>query len=215
MRVHEGLVGAPVAPRRGVEDRGVLRVNDEEAAEGGDLLHRRQQRGPVDVRVLVEPRIAEEAFEAEDSRFPHRPQLLDVPRYDAAPKSDVHGKLAARRPFLQLEVFERGGARARIQGHVDEGRESSRRGGPGGRLIPFPFRASRFVDVNVNVDQTRHESLVVGNEHFLVGFPRGVLFEDSNHFAVFDGNRRGPFAVGKHDALGAPNLPRCHWCFPF
>ncbi len=171
--------------------RAVLGVHQHQRAQPGDLVHGGRELLLGDVRELVDPRVDQEALEAEHPGLVQRGEVGQVARDGAAPEADVDRDLVARHVLLDPQRVQRGRRRDRVQRHVDDRRDASGRSRPGGGRESLPLGAAGLVDVHVRVDHPRQQHLVVGQLDGLGRVDVGVVRR-----------HRGDPAVGHCDRAG-------------
>ena len=159
-RAGRGEVGEPPAVRL-ADQRAVLGVGDQQAAEPGDLAHRGLELVGRQRRELVHPRGQQEALEAHHARVVQLPQLAGVAGHRATPERDVDGQLPARDASLGPQRRRVHGRRDRVQRHVDDGGDAAGGGRAGGGGEALPLGAAGLVDVHVTVDETGQQHAVV------------------------------------------------------
>lgn len=121
-----------------------------------------------------------------------------VDRHRAAPEGDVdrHPTLG-RRPFhRERRGVDRG--RNAVERHVDERGDPTGRRGTGGAGEALPVGAAGLVDVDVAVDQTGQEHLVVGEVDDAVRADVRVVLLDADDPPVVDDHRGGSDATGEN-----------------
>ena len=146
---------------------GVLGVHDHEGADPRDLRHRVGELGRREVGELLHAGVEQEALEAEDAGVVEGCEVGDVARDRAAPEADVDpGLVGGDRP-LRLQRRDRGGRRDAVERHVDDRRDAPGSRGAGRAGEALPVGATRLVDVDVGVDESRQQHLVVGQHDHL------------------------------------------------
>ena len=137
------------------DDLGVLRVDDEQPVERGDLGHRGPQLRGRQRRELRHPGVEQEALEAEHPRLPQLGEVTEALRHGPAPEADVDAALPGGGGALGLEGGDAGRRRHRVQRHVEDRRHATGRGGAGRGGEALPLRPAGLVHVHVGVDEAR------------------------------------------------------------
>jgi hypothetical protein len=179
---------------------GVLGVRDEQSVEGRDLGEHSSQCGVVQRRELRHAGVEQEALETDDAGVVQRAQMVEVARNGAAPERDVGRDLVSRCLPFHLQRLDRGGRRDRVEGHVDDRRDATGDGRPGGAGEAFPLGPAGLVDVHVAVHQTGKEHLVVGEGDR--GLRSVVEGGDRGDAAVVAVHGSRPLAAGQDHAPG-------------
>ncbi len=150
--------GVPFSGRRWSRSnaRRVLGVHDQQAAEFGDLAHRRCQGLVIEWREFRHPRVSHEALEPEDAGVVQRGLVGRVGRDRAAPEADVHGALPGRGLSLGVERRDIDCRRDRVQRHVYDRRDAAGCRCGRRRGEAFPVGPARLIDVDVGVDEAGH-----------------------------------------------------------
>ena len=179
-----------------------LRVHEERHVAAREYRHRAPQLRLADTRKLVHARRHEEALEAADASIDERVELIVVSRHDAAPEPDIDVTLSARCRSLRLERRDARRRRNAVERHVDERRDAARRRRARGGIKAFPLGASRFVDVDVCVDDARRNDEIADVDGLgsVDGF---VVRANARDDAVLDLDRGRPLTVRQHDASAA------------
>ena len=107
----------------------------------------------------------QEALEAEHAGARERLEVGGVAGHHAAPETDVDVAAARGGAPLGLERRDRRRRRNAVERHVDERRDAAGGGGERRRLESFPVGAARIVDVDVRVDEARHDDGTTGVDH--------------------------------------------------
>lgn len=154
----------------------------------------------IDHGEAVAAGVDEEAFVAEDACAGEGEDVGLVVGYGSAPGSPVDEALALRGLALGLEGCDCSGLGEAVEGHVDEGGETSGGGGAGGGAEAFPFGASGLVDVDVGVDEAGKDGEIAVVVEDCVCRQFGWL-ADGLDDAAFDEKRGGTGALRCDDAV--------------
>lgn len=95
----------------------------------------------------------EEALESSNTSFHQRKQLVSIPRNNTAVEANINPALALAGGELLVEAMKCRGGRDGVQGHVNNGRHSTRGGSPRAGVEAFPFCAAWLIEVNMCVDE--------------------------------------------------------------
>jgi hypothetical protein len=197
-----GGVGARISRGPRGHRTGHLGVHQEGRADAPELLHGGAEVALAHPPELADPRIDEEALEPEHARLGHGPELARVARHHAAPEADVDPALPARGRALLRECLQRRRHGDRVERHVDQRGDASRRGALGGGAEAFPLGAARLVDVHVRVDDAGHYHRVAVVDR------AGRVVHQAGDAARLDDHAGRPQAFGGEHPLAADGLHR-------
>ena len=156
MKVAE--VGAGIGVGEGLGD-GLLQLGVYQQRHP-DVSQDRHRSGEVftrDVGEVIDAGVAQEALKSHDSSSSHRGKLWSVSRHDPAPEAAVHPELVCCDRELLMEGIEGGGHGGGVQRHVHDGGHPAHSCSLCGGLEAFPRRATGLVDMDMRVDEARHE----------------------------------------------------------
>ena len=127
-----------------------------------------------------------EGFEASHTFFNQRFNVFFVAGNDSAPKSNVAMKfrsdgcrLADSGRFnLFFKRLDCCGNWRRIQWHINQRCDPSRNRSFSRRIKSFPFRSTRFIDVHMRIDNTRHQNFFT-DVNCVINFALHYLFDQA------------------------------------
>lgn len=112
-------------------------------------------------------RAVQRALEAHDAGGQQGRQLVAVAGNQAAPEANIHIDLAASRRRLGLEARHAHSGRAGVGGSVNDGGEAAGGRRLGGRNEALPILPTRLIDMDIGIDEARHQDQVPKVEHRL------------------------------------------------
>ena len=108
----------------------------------------------VDPGKAFDPGVNQEALEAGKSGCDKRKKTIDIAAHHPAPGSPIDPGFPLGGDTFGLQGWQIGGFRDAVQRHVHQHGHAARGRRLGRCRKAFPFGASRFIDVNVGVNQT-------------------------------------------------------------
>ena len=172
-------------------------MDQKRQAGAGEVRSGGSEFGFVDAIEAFEARLGEEAFEAANTCFRERLEVVGVVAGDSTPCCPVDEALAVSGCALDFESRDRCSRGKAVERHVDQRGVAAGGGGAGGCGEALPLGAAGLVDVDVGVDKAGKERAFARDDVVEAG--DGGCVADAGDSAVVDEHRAGADGVGRDD----------------
>ena len=126
---------------------------------------------------LVDSRGDQKTFEAEHALCDQRFDLVCIAGDEATPKTDVHPGLSPGGFEFGAQPMDRRCRRNTVQRHIEQRRHTARSSRSSSGSESFPIRSPGLIQMDVRIDEARHDDGIAGVEEF---GPCGDRFERIN-----------------------------------